>query len=70
MRPAARPAEPTAHAVAPTALLRVVESYQRMGYREEEAAARQRLLAEYPQSAEARTAAPAAPAAAAPPSGG
>ncbi|HEX8390983.1 MAG TPA: outer membrane protein assembly factor BamD [Longimicrobium sp.] len=58
--------------VAPTALLRVVESYQRMGYREEEAAARQRLLAEYPQSAEARQAQPAPPAAAAaaPPSGG
>lgn len=56
--------------VAPAALLRVVESYQRMGYREEEAAARQRLQAEYPQSAEARTSTPAAPAPAAAPAGG
>jgi outer membrane protein assembly factor BamD len=38
---------------APAALLRLVEAYGRMGYREEEAAARQRLLRDYPQSAEA-----------------
>ncbi len=38
---------------APKALLRLVEAYGRMGYREEEAAARQRLLRDYPQSAEA-----------------
>jgi outer membrane protein assembly factor BamD len=46
---------------APTALLRLVESYGRMGYREEESAARERLLREYAQSPEARTLA-AAPA--------
>lgn len=46
-------------ATAPTALLRLMESYGRMGYAEEQAAARQRLLAEYPQSAEARSLAPA-----------
>jgi outer membrane protein assembly factor BamD len=46
---------------APRALLRLVEAYGRMGYREEEAAARQRLLRDYPQSAEAGTLA-AAPA--------
>jgi outer membrane protein assembly factor BamD len=39
---------------APRALLRQVEAYGRMGYREEEAATRQRLLTQYPQSAEAR----------------
>ena len=39
--------------VAPTALLRLVESYDRMGYAEEEAAARARLLRDYPQSPEA-----------------
>jgi outer membrane protein assembly factor BamD len=38
---------------APTALLRLVEAYGRMGYREEEAAARQRLQRDYPQSTEA-----------------
>lgn len=38
---------------APASLARLVEAYGRMGYREEEAAARQRLLREYPQSAEA-----------------
>lgn len=48
----------TAHA--PAALARLVEAYGRMGYREEEEAARQRLLREYPQSPEARTLAPAA----------
>lgn len=46
---------------APTALLRLVEAYDRMGYREERAASRERLLREYPQSPEARTLA-AAPA--------
>jgi outer membrane protein assembly factor BamD len=45
----------------PAALARLVEAYGRMGYREEEAAARARLLREYPQSTEARTLA-AAPA--------
>jgi outer membrane protein assembly factor BamD len=45
----------------PRALLRLVEAYGRMGYREEEAAARARLLREYPQSPEARNLA-AAPA--------
>lgn len=39
---------------APRALLRLVEAYGRMGYREEEAAARQRLLRDYAQSPEAR----------------
>lgn len=43
------------------ALARLVEAYGRMGYREEEAAARARLLREYPQSPEARNLA-AAPA--------
>jgi outer membrane protein assembly factor BamD len=49
----------TAHA--PLALARLVEAYGRLGYREEEAAARGRLLREYPQSTEARalSAAPA-----------
>lgn len=46
-------------AAAPKALMRMVESYDRMGYREEEEAARERLLREYPQSAEARGLAPA-----------
>lgn len=45
----------------PAALARLVEAYGRMGYREEEAAARARLLREYPQSSEARALA-AAPA--------
>jgi outer membrane protein assembly factor BamD len=38
---------------ASASLARLVEAYGRMGYREEEAAARQRLLRDYPQSAEA-----------------
>lgn len=46
---------------ASAALLRLVEAYGRMGYREEEAAARQRLLRDYPQSSEAASLA-AAPA--------
>jgi outer membrane protein assembly factor BamD len=46
---------------AAAALARQVESYGRMGYREEEAAARARLLRDYPQSPEARNLA-AAPA--------
>lgn len=41
--------------VAPAALLRMVESYERIGYKEEAEEARARLLREYPQSAEART---------------
>jgi outer membrane protein assembly factor BamD len=45
---------------APAALARLVEAYARLGYREEEAAARQRLQREYPQSPEARTLAPGA----------
>ena len=44
------------------ALLRLVEAYGRMGYDEEEAAARARLLREFPQSAEARMLPAAAPA--------
>jgi outer membrane protein assembly factor BamD len=47
---------------APVALGRLVEAYARVGYREEEAEARARLLREYPESAEARALA-AAPAA-------
>jgi len=39
---------------APRALLRMVEVYERLGYDAEEAAARQRLLRDYPGSAEAR----------------
>lgn len=39
--------------VAPAALLRVVQSYDRMGYEEEEAEARARLQRDYPQSPEA-----------------
>lgn len=46
---------------ASASLLGLVEAYGRMGYREEEAAARQRLLRDYPQSPEARALA-AAPA--------
>jgi outer membrane protein assembly factor BamD len=46
---------------APAALLRLVEAYGRMGYREEEAAARTRLMRDYPQSTEAASLA-AAPA--------
>lgn len=49
----------TAHA--PAALARMVEAYDRMGYREEEEAARERLRREYPESPEARALA-AAPA--------
>lgn len=45
---------------APAALLRLVETYDRLGYDEEKTAARVRLLQEYPQSDEARSlAAPA-----------
>ena len=51
---------PESSSAAP-ALARLVEAYGRMGYREEEAAARARLLRDYPQSAEARNLA-AAPA--------
>lgn len=47
-------------AVAPAALLRIAESYDRIGYREEAAEARSRLLRDYPQSAEARSQQPAA----------
>ena len=46
---------------APAALARIVEAYTKIGYREEAEEARQRLLREFPQSAEARAAA-AAPA--------
>lgn len=46
---------------ASASLLRLVEAYGRMGYREEEAAARARLLRDYPQSTEAASLA-AAPA--------
>jgi outer membrane protein assembly factor BamD len=41
-------------AVAPAALARLVETYTRMGYVEDAADARQRLLTNYPESAEAR----------------
>ncbi|MBI4538252.1 MAG: outer membrane protein assembly factor BamD [Gemmatimonadetes bacterium] len=41
-------------AIAPKALLRLVESYTRIGYTEEAEAARQRLLRDYPNSPEAR----------------
>jgi outer membrane protein assembly factor BamD len=47
---AAFPATPSA----PRALLRLVEVYDRLGWEAEEAAARQRLLRDYPTSAEAR----------------
>jgi outer membrane protein assembly factor BamD len=40
---------------APAALLRLVDAYGRMGYREDEEAARQRLIRQYPQSPQART---------------
>ena len=46
---------------APAALNQLMLAYGRMGYREEEAATRQRLLTQYPQSAQARALA-AAPA--------
>lgn len=39
---------------APAALLRLIESYDRIGYVEEAAEARERLLREYPQSLEAQ----------------
>lgn len=39
---------------APAALLRMLETYEEIGYREEAAETRARLLAEYPQSAEAQ----------------
>jgi len=53
---------------APAALARMSEAYTRIGYREEAEEARQRLLRDFPQSPEARTAAaaPAATAAAQP----
>ncbi|HEV2150386.1 MAG TPA: outer membrane protein assembly factor BamD [Longimicrobiaceae bacterium] len=41
--------------VAPAALLRIAESYDRIGYKEEAAEARARLLRDYPQSTEALT---------------
>lgn len=41
-------------AVAPAALARLVETYTRMGYVEDAADARQRLLTNYPESAEAQ----------------
>lgn len=41
--------------VAPMALLRMYESYGRLGYEEEQAEVRERLLREYPQSPEARS---------------
>ncbi|HWK90033.1 MAG TPA: outer membrane protein assembly factor BamD [Longimicrobium sp.] len=44
----------------PGALLGLVQAYGRMGYREEEAAARERLLREFPQSEQARSLPPAA----------
>lgn len=40
--------------VAPAALLKIVESYTRIGYEEEATEARERLRREYPQSVEAR----------------
>jgi outer membrane protein assembly factor BamD len=52
--------------VAPAALLRTAEAYDRIGYKEEAAEARERLRTTYPQSVEAQSlpAATAAPAAA------
>ncbi|HET7229102.1 MAG TPA: outer membrane protein assembly factor BamD [Longimicrobium sp.] len=50
---------------APAALARVVETYGRIGYREEAEEARQRLLRDFPQSPEAQTLAAAPPVAAA-----
>jgi len=47
--------------VAPQALLRMVESYDRIGYKEEAAEARARLQREYPESPEARSLQQAAP---------
>lgn len=41
--------------VAPAALLRLAETYDRLGYREEAEEARNRLRTEYPQSPEARS---------------
>jgi outer membrane protein assembly factor BamD len=43
-----------ATAWAPRALLRLVQTYERLGYEEEAGAARARLLSEYPASPEAR----------------
>lgn len=40
--------------VAPAALLKLMESYARIGYEEEEQAARDRLFRDYPESSEAR----------------
>ena len=47
---------------APAALARVVEAYGKINYREEAEEARQRLLRDFPQSAEARQLSAAAPA--------
>ena len=47
--------------VAPAALLKIVESYERIGYAEEAEAARVRLRQQYPQSAEAQSLASNAP---------
>ncbi|HEX8904836.1 MAG TPA: outer membrane protein assembly factor BamD, partial [Longimicrobiaceae bacterium] len=47
---------------APAALARIVEAYRKINYREEAEEARQRLLRDYPQSAEARLLAAAPPA--------
>lgn len=47
---------------APKALLRLVQIYGQLGYEEEEAAARERLLREYPGTAEARLVQQQAPA--------
>lgn len=47
--------------VAPAALLRLAETYDRLGYREEAEEARARLRRDYPQSPEARSPPPAAP---------
>ncbi|HEX8694192.1 MAG TPA: outer membrane protein assembly factor BamD [Longimicrobium sp.] len=44
---------------APAALLKVVEAYEKIGYREEAEEARQQLRARFPQSAEARSLPPA-----------
>jgi outer membrane protein assembly factor BamD len=49
-------------AQAPRALARLIEIYKALGYQEEEAATRQRLLKDYPNSAEARALQSPAPA--------
>ncbi len=40
--------------IAPTALLKLMQSYAKIGYEEEEQAARDRLFRDYPESSEAR----------------